>query len=161
MKTTAILFAIGLLIFAAVGPAVSEDPAKKVSATSLRQPGFLFLELTVENVADHVAFFGAVADYKPLEQDGKWAWLQSTRGDLMFNGTGGVPGRGQPAGKRRVGGVEIGIVVADLDKCLAAVTKFADKGFRLAEGIARRPWGPRDFRVFTPDGYYLRFTEPM
>ncbi len=119
------------------------------------------MELTVENVPHHVAFFEAVAGYRSLDVEKNWAWLQSERGDLMFNSTGGVPGRGQQPGKKRVPGVEIGIVVADLDKCHAEVAKFTDKGFRMAEGIQRRPWGPRDFRAFTPDGYYLRFTEPM
>ena len=56
-------------------------------------------------------------------------------------------------------GIEIGIVVADLDKAYAAALKFKDKGWPISTGIVRRPWGARDFRVLAPDGYYLRFTE--
>ena len=50
-------------------------------------------------------------------------------------------------------------VLADLDKAYAAALTFKDKGFAISSGIAMRPWGVRDFRVLTPDGYYLRFTE--
>lgn len=52
-------------------------------------------------------------------------------------------------------GVEIVIEVDDLaaerDAVLAA-------GHPLAEDIRARPWGLEDFRLFDPDGYYLRFT---
>ena len=29
----------------------------------------------------------------------------------------------------------------------------------VASGIEKQPWGLRDFRLFDPDGYYLRLTE--
>jgi lactoylglutathione lyase len=54
-------------------------------------------------------------------------------------------------------GVEIGLVVGDLDKAYAAAVQC--KGRSISTGIARRPWGVRDFRVLTPDGYYVRVTE--
>jgi hypothetical protein len=44
-----------------------------------------------------------------------------------------------------------------LDKTYAAAVK--QKGWPISTGIVRRPWGVRDFRVLSPDGYYLRFTE--
>jgi hypothetical protein len=55
-------------------------------------------------------------------------------------------------------GVEIGLVVGDLDKAYTAAVQ--RKGWSISTGIVRRPWGVRDFRVLAPDGYYLRFTEP-
>jgi len=53
--------------------------------------------------------------------------------------------------------VEIGIVVDDLDKAFAAAQKH--EGWTIASGIQKQPWGVRDFRVYSPERYYLRFTE--
>lgn len=52
-------------------------------------------------------------------------------------------------------GVEIVIEVDDLAAERDAVCQ---AGYPLSEDITRRPWGLDDFRLFDPDGYYLRFT---
>ncbi len=52
--------------------------------------------------------------------------------------------------------VEVGLVVGDLDRAHAAAVK---SNWRVTGSIQKRPWGVRDFRVLSPDGYYLRFTE--
>jgi len=57
---------------------------------------------------------------------------------------------------RSIAGLEVGLVVGDLDQTLVAAKKF---DWRITSGIAKQPWGVRDFRVLSPDGYYLRFTE--
>ena len=57
----------------------------------------------------------------------------------------------------RGAGVEIVLVVDDLDTALAAVHA---AGHALAEPPQDRPWGLRDFRLTDPDGYYLRITTP-
>jgi predicted enzyme related to lactoylglutathione lyase len=54
-------------------------------------------------------------------------------------------------------GVEIVIEVEDLHAERDAVMV---AGYPLAQDICRRPWGLEDFRLFDPDGYYLRFTTP-
>lgn len=62
----------------------------------------------------------------------------------------------KPHDDERVGvGVEIVIEVDDLDALYAHV--LAEK-WRIADHLAVRPWGSRDFRVIDPDGYYLRIT---
>ena len=71
----------------------------------------------------------------------------------------GHPFHGKLVGSGQGLGVEIGLVVADLDKTYAAALKHKD--WRIASGIALRPWGERDFRVLSPDGYYVRFTEAL
>jgi len=53
-------------------------------------------------------------------------------------------------------GTELVLEVDDLDSEHAAVVA-AD--WPVASGIEKQPWGPRDFRLFDPDGYYLRITE--
>jgi hypothetical protein len=167
MSSKHFAFASAILVLAVLLNAHSQEPKKTSTKTSpakntsLRQPGFVFLELNTATVKDHVEFFKTVADFKEVDVSEKWAWLQSERGDLMFNGSGGTPNKGYPPGTRRVPGVEVGVVVADLDKTFAAVAAFSNKGFNVVDKIARRPWGPRDFRLLTPEGYYIRFTEPM
>lgn len=52
-------------------------------------------------------------------------------------------------------GVEVVIEVDDLRAERDAVVA---AGHSLAEDICRRPWGLEDFRLFDPDGYYLRIT---
>jgi len=69
----------------------------------------------------------------------------------------GHPFFGKVTGNANGIGLEIGMVVADLDKAFAATNN--QPGFPVSSGIVKRPWGVRDFRVLTPDGYYLRFTE--
>lgn len=169
MKRVSLAVALGLLL-ATLYPSTAEEPAKKESpaaktnpgkSKSLRQPGFVFLELGTDKVDDYVAFFRAIGGFEPVDLEKDWAWLQSERGDLMFGPGGGVPNKGKPPGSARVVGLEIGIVVDDLEQAYQTAGTFAEKGFVIKGKIERRPWGPRDFRLLSPDGYYLRITEPM
>jgi lactoylglutathione lyase len=52
-------------------------------------------------------------------------------------------------------GVEIVIEVDDL---VAERNAIVMTGYTLAEDLVERPWGLADFRLFDPDGYYIRFT---
>jgi catechol 2,3-dioxygenase-like lactoylglutathione lyase family enzyme len=52
-------------------------------------------------------------------------------------------------------GVELVLEVDDLEADRARV---AAAGWPVAEDIAPRPWGLRDFRLLDPDGYYWRVT---
>ena len=52
-------------------------------------------------------------------------------------------------------GVELVLEVDDLDEEHARVTA---AGWPLAEDLADRPWGLRDFRLLDPSGYYWRVT---
>lgn len=130
-----------------------DDPTKKNDG--LRQPGFLFLELDCRDLASHIDFFKTVAGFDLNRKDGNFVILRSERGEILLNGVGGKAGE-KPVryqGPR----VEIGIVVSDLDAAFAAAGKH--EGWRIEGAIARQPWGVRDFRVYSPEGYYLRITE--
>ncbi len=52
-------------------------------------------------------------------------------------------------------GVEVIITVDDVDALYERARAFA----KIVEPLQRRSWGPRDFRVEDPFGYYLRLTE--
>ena len=58
--------------------------------------------------------------------------------------------RAVPVGTELV--LECDDVRAERDRVVAA-------GWTLAADLESRPWGLTDFRVFDPDGYYLRFTD--
>ena len=52
-------------------------------------------------------------------------------------------------------GVELVIMVPDIDNYYSKVKKFAN----VIDPLVLRPWGSKDFRVADPHGYYLRFTQ--
>jgi lactoylglutathione lyase len=140
------------------------DPANAPSnEPSLRKPGFIFMELGTTHVEDYFTFFESVADFKTLSRKPGYLVAHSDLAELTFIDpkfwSGGHPFSGKLTGSGQGLGIEIGIVVADLDKAYVAALKFKDKGWPISTGIVRRPWGVRDFRVLAPDGYYLRFTE--
>lgn len=54
------------------------------------------------------------------------------------------------------GGVHI--FTEGLDELL---TEFGERGARISQGIERKPWGNRDFRVCDSSGNELKFTEPL
>ena len=53
-------------------------------------------------------------------------------------------------------GTEVVLEVDDLDAEYRRVTAV---GWPLAEEVRQRPWGLTDFRVYDPDGYYIRITD--
>ena len=60
-----------------------------------------------------------------------------------------------PASTKRGYGVEIILLVDDLEATLSALPPTTP----LLAPIQSRPWGVRDFRIEDPFGYYLRVTE--
>ncbi|MEP6669271.1 MAG: VOC family protein [Chthoniobacter sp.] len=50
-------------------------------------------------------------------------------------------------------------IVLEVDNFDAHYQRVEKSGYAIHEGVTRRPWGLRDFRLVDPDGYYLRITE--
>jgi lactoylglutathione lyase len=164
----ALLSITSLSAFAEDAPKAATDskatPAPPAaSEPSLRKPGFTFMELGTERVDDYFSFFENVAGFRLTRKMPGYIDSRSDLAELTFVAPkfwgAGHPFNGKITGSGQGVGIEIGIVVADLDKSYAAALKFKDKGFPISTGIVRRPWGVRDFRVLAPDGYYFRFTE--
>jgi hypothetical protein len=169
------LIAAAILIAITSLPVIAQDtpkPATESKATpappaagepSLRKPGFTFMELGTARVDDYFSFFEAVAGFRLTRRMDGYIDSRSDLAELTFVHPkfwgGGHPFNGKITGSGQGIGIEIGIVVADLDKSYAAALKFKDKGFPISTGIVRRPWGVRDFRVLASEGYYFRFTE--
>jgi hypothetical protein len=159
MKPIPNLLVMAIVLLAAALPAVTQEAAKK---RELRKPGFIFLELGTQRVAEYADYFRTVVGFELIHQEQGYAELESSVAQLLLMDPRGWP-KGHPFYEKTTGsgqgiGIEIGLVVADLDKTFAAAVK--QKGWPISTGIVHRPWGVRDFRVLSPDGYYLRFTEP-
>ena len=146
-------------------PAKAKGPGEEVDSPTakgdrLRRPGFLFLELDCHDLEGAIAFFHDVAGFEINRNDGNFVILRSERGELLLNRRGAAPkgsAPGAPVAKVQGPRIEIGIVVDDLDKAFAAAQKHP--GWTIADRIARQSWGARDFRVWSPQRYYLRITE--
>ena len=52
-------------------------------------------------------------------------------------------------------GIEIVFEVEDLDHTYKQVQQ---EKWHIADELAQRPWGLRDFRILDPDGFYIRIT---
>lgn len=53
-------------------------------------------------------------------------------------------------------GIEIVLEVESVD---LAYARIQEQNWQLADTLAQRSWGLRDFRVIDPDGFYIRVTE--
>ncbi|HEX9989431.1 MAG TPA: VOC family protein [Chloroflexia bacterium] len=56
-------------------------------------------------------------------------------------------------------GVEIVIEVEEIDEVFRAIKSLRSEA--IVEELVERPWGPRDFRLVDPFGFYLRITEKI
>ena len=103
-----------------------------------------------------VAFYVSVLGFELVhdERDQPSAYVALARDTVLVGAAARpeVPDRGQ---RRPVTGVELVLEVDDLDEEYARVTA---AGWPLAEDLAGRPWGLRDFRLLDPSGYYWRVT---
>jgi catechol 2,3-dioxygenase-like lactoylglutathione lyase family enzyme len=124
-------------------------------ASSLR------LELFVSDLPRSVEFYRSVLGFEVDRHQEDYAGVRD--GSVVLglvpvtnlpesHGPGFTPAR--PADARGLG-VEIVIEVDDLSAAAARVTT---AGHPMSEPPQRRPWGLTDFRLFDPDGYYLRIT---
>jgi hypothetical protein len=163
MRRTLLLFTVVITALAVTTAAAPEHQAAghPTSRPNLRQPGFIFLELETPKVEQYAEFFGHVADFQIVSRQHAYIEMESSCGQLILIDPSQIS-KGHPFHDKVKGdangiGVEIGIVVADLDKAHTSALK--QPGWRMSTGIVKRPWGVRDCRVLSPDGYYLRFTE--
>ncbi|HEX4130900.1 MAG TPA: hypothetical protein VHZ24_12730 [Pirellulales bacterium] len=161
MRSVALVVAAcaGLVLLRA---AWCQPPTGPKPTVELRRPGFVFLELGTPHVDEYAAYFQAVAGFHKTSGDKGFTTLESDVAQIMVMHPDELP-NGHPFFRKLLGreqglGVEIGIVVADLDRSFAAAKEHGR--WKISSGIAMRPWGVRDFRAVSPDGYYLRFTEP-
>jgi len=103
-----------------------------------------------------VSFYVSVLGFELVrdERDRPSAYVALAR-DTVQVGAAARPEVSDRGQRRPVTGVELVLEVDDLDEEHARVTA---SGWPLAEDLADRPWGLRDFRLLDPSGYYWRIT---
>jgi catechol 2,3-dioxygenase-like lactoylglutathione lyase family enzyme len=82
-------------------------------------------------------------------------YLEVHRGEVRL-GAAPRPPIADAEARRPPIGVELTLEVDDLD---AEHARISTTGWPISEGLVRRPWGLRDFRLLDPDGYYWCITE--
>jgi lactoylglutathione lyase len=127
----------------------------------MRQIGFVFVELYTQRLLEYTSFFQQVCFFTLVREEQGFIELRSDTSIVLLNGDNELP-EGHPFRCRLTGtpqgvGVEIGIVVGDLARARDIALKFPHW---TVSDIQHQEWGLTDFRVTTPDGYYLRLTDP-
>jgi lactoylglutathione lyase len=121
----------------------------------------LRMELFVSELARSVDFYRSVLGFEVERHQQDYASVRNGSAALGLVPVTKLPESDGPgftqaqlAGHRGAG-VEIVLEVDDLSATAARVTA---AGYPMSEPPQRRPWGLTDFRLFDPDGYYLRIT---
>lgn len=109
--------------------------APELPVSNLREAA----EYYVQKLGFHIAMEMPSGDYAIVERDGIAIHLFE-----------------DDAGSHSPGGVHI--FTPDLDELHAELSQ---RGVRLSQGIERKPWGNRDFRITDTSGNEIKFTEPM
>ncbi|EKD70534.1 MAG: hypothetical protein ACD_46C00507G0003 [uncultured bacterium] len=161
IKNNFFLFCMGLLIGIIAFPAIANIQKSPEAKKELRKPGFIFVELETKKIDQYIEFFKQVANLKLIRHEKTFSLMESEIGQLLLMNPSELPKShpfyGKVTGKSQGLGVEISFVVANLKQSFEAAKA---SGWQISQGITLRPWGVYDFRVLSPDGYYLRFTEP-
>lgn len=116
----------------------------------------LRIELFPEDLDRFVEFYVGVLRFRLVrdERDQSPGYVAVDRGAIRIGALKAWQPT-EPALRAVPQGVELVIEVDDLQAQREAILA---AGYQLAEDIVERPWGLSDFRLFDPDGYYLRFT---
>lgn len=161
LRTALTAALLGLAL--AVAVSIAEQPSPDASAWSaaLRaRPGFLFLEIYTQDGPTWMRFLTTVAGFRLAGEKPGFVDLASSHAEFLLNTTKELPGgpfRGKLTGRDQGLGVEIGLVVADVERAREKALAF--KGWQVTP-LRAQPWGETDFRVLTPEGYYVRLTQP-
>lgn len=122
----------------------------------------LRLELFVDDLDASVAFYARVLGFTVQRRAADYVSLRRGRVVLGLGPVAKLPSSGPGFTRGRLAsgkgaGVEI---VLELDSVEEVAAPHEDCRARalVAEALRDRPWGLRDFRLFDPDGYYLRVT---
>jgi catechol 2,3-dioxygenase-like lactoylglutathione lyase family enzyme len=110
------------------------------------------VEIFVADLDAFADFYTCVLGFDLVERRDGYAAVR--RGAVRI---GAVPAWSpvDPLARRVPTGVEFVVEVADLP---AERARIVAAGAELESDLQTRPWGLDDFRLFDPDGHYLRFT---
>jgi hypothetical protein len=128
---------------------------------TLRRPGFVFVELYVEDPAYYVRIFRDALRFEVVRDEGTFVELRSSLGLVILNAfeeaEAGHPFEHYRRETRRGVGIEIGIVTDRLEETWEIARRIENC---VVTDIVHQEWGMTDYRILTPHGYYLRVTTP-
>ncbi|GAB2606073.1 hypothetical protein Aab01nite_00970 [Paractinoplanes abujensis] len=131
------------------------------------------MELFVQDLDTSAAFYTGVLGFELIRREEFYASLSRGEVTLGLGRVGGLSARDEagpgPAwcapdaggsaalDHHRGAGVEIVLELGGPDEVAALHDRCRARQLRI-EPLREQPWGLRDFRLFDPDGYYLRIT---
>ena len=121
----------------------------------------LRLELFVVDLPRSVDFYRSVLGFEVERHQEKYASVRAGSAVLGLVPVTNLPKSDGPGftQDRLAGGRGAGVeIVLEVDDLSAAAARVTAAGYPLSEPPQRRAWGLADFRLFDPDGYYLRIT---
>lgn len=143
-----------IMLIAAVVMATFAATGKEEAGASLR------MELFTGDLDKSVSFYTTVLGFAVERREKDYAVMKRGTVELGLGIAGDLPPKHyfkpELMTQRRGLGVEIVIEVDDIEAELQHVTSAS---WPLLSELKKRPWGPRDFRLADPDGYYFRLTE--
>lgn len=119
----------------------------------------VFVEFYIKDVEFHTRLFGDILGFSSSKQLDHWLdlrkhnqriilnWDNELEDTHPFHGYGNMPKLGA--------GVETAIVVNDIEGTYRQCREL--RGAKLTE-IKQQEWGMTDFRIITPEGFYIRIT---
>jgi lactoylglutathione lyase len=119
-------------------------------------PASMRIEIFPSDIQRCIDFYVDILQFKIRKHEGTYLFIQ--RGEI-FIGAVEAPSSETAAAKaayrKPTKGLEI---VFEVDNLEAERDRILEKGWILDADIQMQEWGLRDFRLFDPDGYYLRVT---
>jgi catechol 2,3-dioxygenase-like lactoylglutathione lyase family enzyme len=120
----------------------------------------VFCELYVRDLESNIKLFIDDLGFTLARAEENFAELKAGDTRLLLNSQSvskfeaANPVREIPAGTPRGAGMEIGIVVDDLEAAYAAIS--GNPSLETTGVPKAVPWGGHDFRMIHPDGFYIR-----
>lgn len=125
----------------------------------MQTDGHVFFELYVRDLRSYKRLFHEALGMTLAEDEDDFVKLKSSHGTVLLNAMDDLPATHPFAGFKerptRGFGVELGVVIDDLDRAWERAKTLDDC---TVTDIATQPWGMRDFRVTTMEGFFVRVT---
>lgn len=122
--------------------------------------GLIFIELYTLDIPTRTRLFTEVFGFSVVHEEQGFVGLRSPTAIVLLNDGVGLPVghrfEGRITGRDHGDGVEIGMVVEYLEETRLRAIGLG--GYQVSD-IVLQEWGLKDFRITTPDGFYLRVTE--
>jgi predicted enzyme related to lactoylglutathione lyase len=119
-------------------------------------PAALRIEVFAEDLDAFTDFYVRVLGFTLVDdrRTSEWPYVAVARDGVRVGAV-----RPWTTVDRAARGVPTGVeIVIEVDDVHADHARVVEAGWPLADTLQQRPWGLTDFRVYDPDGYFIRIT---